>query len=372
VTINYRLGIFGTLAHPQLARESTKKVSGNYAFLDMVAAIKWTRRNILAFGGDPERITLYGESAGGRAVSALATSPLVRGAIHGVIAGDTIYGLSWQSGKLTDAERAGVEFANAAGVASIGDLRHMRADELMLAASKYNYRQYEFVVDGWALSGDVFAAQKSGAQHDIPILTGVTSDFATPILNPVSAHEFEGEVRKNYGELSERFLALYPNASDTEAYRSQLASATDSLAWIHSEWAAAHTRTGHPAYLYLFTHAVPPPPGAQTIFRSSALLPKQLGAYHTGEIAYAFDSLAKRDWPWTSADHKLADIMSSYWVNFAAKGDPNGPGLPEWPAYGKPPASIMELGDEVRLIPSILDKDKMQFWAKYFTGMAEK
>jgi para-nitrobenzyl esterase len=364
VTINYRLGIFGTLAHPELSRESAKKVSGNYALLDMVAAIKWTRHNIAAFGGDPARITLYGESAGGRAVSALSTSPMVRGDIHGVIAGDTLYTISWGSAKLADAERSGVEFTKAAGVASIGALRHMSSDELMAAASKYQYRQFEFLDDGWALSGDIFAAEKSGESHDIPILTGITADFSSAILDPVSAKEFAETSRKEFGKLADRFLTLYPSSSDAEAAESQLASFTDSVAWIHSEWAAAHTSTGHRAYLYLFRRSIPPPPNARTIFRSSASLPKVLGAYHTGEIPYAFDSLVKLDRPWTSVDYHLADIMSSYWVNFATKGDPNGPGLPRWPAYGDEDKPVMELGDQVGAIPLSLSKAKAKFWAE--------
>lgn len=362
VTINYRLGVFGMLAHPELSRESEKGVSGNYGLLDMIAAIKWTRRNIAAFGGDPERITLFGESVGARAVSALSTSPLVKGDIHGVIASDTLF---IGDSNLADAERAGVEFAKAAGAASIDDLRKMSADDLIAASSKYQGPSFEFVNDHWALSGDIFAAEKSGSELDIPILTGSTADHATAaIFGPISAGDFAAQARKTYGELSDRFLALYPSSSDDEATVSERFSFNDSVAWTHDEWAAAHTKSGHRAYLYYFTHAIPPPPNART--PSGGLLPKRLGAFHTGEIPYAFDSLAKLDRPWTADDRQLADIMSSYWANFAATGNPNGSGLPRWPAYGDVERPVMELGDRVRPIHRVLGKAKEEFWTDSF------
>lgn len=369
VTINYRLGIFGTLAHPELSRESANKVSGNYALLDMVAAIKWARRNIAAFGGDPARITLFGESAGGRAVSALSTSPLVRGDIHGVIAGDTIYAQLWGGGaKLADAEGAGADFATASGAGSIGDLRRIPADELIVAASKYQYRQIEFVEDDCVLSGDVFAAQKSGTQHNIPILTGITADFSSAFFRPLPAQEFIENSRKQFGELADRFLALYPASSDAEAADSQRAYVTDLTAWIHTAWAAALTRAGNRAYLYLFTRTVPPPRNARTLFMSDAVRPERLGAWHTGEIAYAFDTLAKLDRPWTPTDHHLADIMSSYWENFVAKGDPNGVGLPRWPVYGDSDKPLLQLGDRVEAIAPVLSAEESRFWSDYLAS----
>jgi para-nitrobenzyl esterase len=366
VNFNYRLGVFGMLAHPELSRESTMGVSGNYALLDMVAAIKWTRRNIAKFGGDPNRITLYGESVGARAASALSISPLVKGDLHGVIAGDTVFGFSIATADTATAERAGVEFLKVAGAASIRDLRSMPVDDLIAASSKFmeHGNWIEFIVDGWALPGNIAAAEKSGAANEIPILTGSTADFATVLVDPVPAKEFVAASRKTYGELADRFLTLYPARTDVEATASQWAAVNDFIAWEHNEWATVHTRAGHRAYVYFFTHAVPPP-SARTTFKGGRLPPK-LGAYHTGEIPYAFDSLAKVDRSWTSADKRLADIMSSYWVNFAAKGDPNGPGLPSWPIYEDAEGPAMELGDEVRRLPRVLDKVKTQFWTDYF------
>jgi para-nitrobenzyl esterase len=363
VTINYRLGIFGMLAHPELSRESARGVSGNYSLLDMIAAIKWVRRNIAAFGGDPGRVTLYGESAGGMAASALFTSPLVKGDIRGVIAGDTI--LFGQIPSMADGERAGVEFTKAAGIASLSALRRMTAREVMALASKVNAR-FGILNDGWVLSGDVMDAEKSVAQHAVPIITGITADFGSVIVDPVPAKEYPAKAQAKFGGLTNRFLTLYPGATDPETGESQRALVTDAVAWMHNEWAAAHTRAGHRAYAYMFIHAIPPPPNARTIIGKDTALPPRLGAWHTGEIPYAFDSLAKVDRAWTASDRRVADIMSSYWVNFAATGDPNGAGLPPWPVYGDPSGSVMELGDEMRARPQMLVPNKQRLWTDYF------
>jgi para-nitrobenzyl esterase len=364
VTINYRLGVLGFLAHPELSRESPHHVSGNYGLLDMIAAVKWVRRNISRFGGDPDRITLCGESHGGAAVSALTASPLIRGDIHGAIVMDSV---QTSYSKLTDEERNGAEFAKAAGAASIKDLRHMPPERLMAALSAFQTQNHsislDHILDNWVFSADLFSTEKQGIQRNIPILTGSVADVGAT-FSPVPAATFIEESHAAYGTLVNHYLGLYPGGSDEEAAVSQVRSWTDRLAWMHDKWAALHTAGGGRAYLYFFTHAPPRPPNARQAAFGGPLR-EHLGAYHTGEVPYVFNSLGKLDFPWTASDYRLADIMTSYWANFAAKGDPNGPGLPRWPAYGDLDKPVMELGDQVRSIPRVLNEAKEAFWTDY-------
>jgi para-nitrobenzyl esterase len=365
VTINYRLGVLGFLAHPQLSEESPHGVSGNYGLLDMIAAINWVRRNISGFGGDPGRITLCGESHGAAAVSELTTSPLIRGDIYGAITGDGVDISSYAN--LAQEERLGVEFAKAAGAVSIEDLRKMSPKRLLTALSAFRAHHsiaLEPILDNWVLTTDLFSAEKQGVQRNIPILTGSTAEFGGA-FSAVPAATFIEEAHTAYGNLATRFLRLYPATSDGEASTSEVASLSDSVAGAHNEWAALHTQRGGHAYPYFFTHAPPRPPNARQSPFGGALR-ERLGAYHTSEVPYMFDSLGKLDFPWTAYDRRLADIMTSYWANFAAKGDPNGPGLPHWPKYAENGKPVMEFGDKVRAIPQVLERAKQEFWTTYF------
>jgi para-nitrobenzyl esterase len=366
VTINYRLGVLGFLAHPELSKESDHHASGNYGLLDMIAAIKWVRRNISGFGGDADRVTLCGESHGGAAVSALTASPLIRGDIHGAIVMDSVQ-ISYE--KLADEERNGAAFSKAAGAASIEDLRKMSPERLLSAVSAFraqnNSIALDHILDNWVFTARLFSAEAQGTQRDIPILTGSTADFGAT-FSAVPAATFSEQAHRTYGNLASRFLELYPAATDEEASVSQVRSSADSYAWMHDEWAALHTGRGGRAYLYFFSHAPPRPPNARQAAFGGPLR-KRLGAYHTSEVPYMFDSLGKVDFPWTAYDRHLADVMTSYWVNFVTNGDPNGPGLPRWPAYGRRAKPVMELGDQVRPIPTVLGKAQSQFWTEYMS-----
>jgi para-nitrobenzyl esterase len=363
VTINYRLNVFGFFAHPELSRESTRGVSGNYGLLDMIAAIKWTRRNIRWFGGDPKRITIFGESAGSSAVSGLAASPLVAGDIKGAIAESTLMiGLP----TLSEEEDNGVKFAAFAKAKSVQELREMPADRLLSAFALFKSKiDMAPVIDGWVLPSDALSAETRSLAQPIPILTGSNADEGTDGINPVSAKLYIEQSRRLYGDRAGRFLALYPAGSEAEAASSQFAVNRDQQIWAHTRWAELHARNGHPSYLYFFTHAPPPPPAALYNYEGG-LLPARLGAFHTGEICYVFESLNRVKRPWTLYDHKLAEIISSYWVNFAAHGDPNGKGLPFWPVFGDKPRPVMELGDLVRPIPLVLSGAKADFWQDDF------
>ena len=366
VTINYRLNVFGFLAHPELSRESPRGVSGNYGLLDIIAAIKWTRRNIAAFGGDPDRITIFGESAGSIAVSALVASPLVKGDFKGAIAESILF---MEARKLADAEVEGARFLGATGARSIGELRALSADRLFAAYVKSDAGIKTMpVVDNWVLDGDVFSAEARGSQNNVPILTGSNSDEGSTVVGPVSAPLFIERSRQIYGAGLDRFLSLYPAVTDLEAAQSQLAGFRDRILWQHMNWAALHTRNHNRAYLYFFTHAPPLAPGSHFRNRDGGHLPGGIGARHEAEYCYAFDSLAHVKNPWRPIDAHLADVMSSYWANFAAKGDPNGDGLPMWPVYGSSREDVMELGDRVAAVSPVLSDAKARFWADEYDG----
>jgi len=356
VTINYRLGVFGFLAHPDLTRESAHNSSGNYGLLDQIAALQWVQRNIAAFGGDARRVTIFGESAGSWSVNYLMATPLAKGLFHRAIgeSGAVFSGVA----KLADVERSGAKFASSIGADSLRALRAMSAADVLQAAGPTPFRPS---VDGWALPEDVFTIFARGKQNDVPLIAGSNADEATS-LSPWppnrTASDFQAQVKRLFGDRLGEFLKLYPAASDEEAKASHYASFRDfTFGWQMRTWVRMSSKTGaSKAYLYYFTRVPPGPAGAR------------LGAYHAAEIAYVFHNLHIGAKPYEDADRKLSDLMSSYWVNFAATGDPNGKGLPEWPAYREKSDIALELGNEVRLRPE-LHKAQLDFLDGYFHSL---
>ncbi|MHC3473588.1 carboxylesterase/lipase family protein [Streptomyces sp. 7R007] len=303
VTLNHRLGALGFLAHPELAAEDELGASGNYGLLDLVAALTWVRENIAAFGGDPDRVTLAGNSAGAvhicHLMAAEASRPLFRAAL-----GQSASGVGRAEGPLPsqeDARQQGVAYADGFGGRDIGALRYVSGVELIVRG------HFGPVVDGRVLTeptDDVFAA---GRQHAVPLLVGTNADEGSVYARP-------GEDARAVGNA--RFVRPV---------------------W---HWARTHrTTSGAPTWMYRFTRRPPLPPG----------LP-DLGVYHTAELPYVLDNLAQRpDWPWRDTDHSLATVMADTWARFVATGDPAGGPLPPWPQFtgpGESPALVF--GDSVR------------------------
>ncbi len=342
VTINYRLGIFGFFSHPELTAESPHHASGNYAFLDQQAALAWVQRNIAAFGGDPRRVLVFGDSAGSTSIGNLVASPLSKGLFQRALGESGAWlGLGIAAvPKLADAEKGGAQTAQRLGANTLADLRAKPAAEVLAAGGRSGP-----VIDGWFLPDDPANIYAQGKQNDVPLLLGSNKDEATFFQGPTTAAMFTQQSKMRYGDLADMFFKLYPAASDEEATRSSFAAFRDQLGFVMRNWAASQVKTGKSkAYVYYFTHEPPiaggnPPP-------SDVVTVRQQGATHGAEAAYVFENLGAGR-PWTDEDRKLSDTISSYWVNFAANGDPNGKGLPAWPNFDSKKNLRLVIGDKI-------------------------
>ncbi len=354
VTYNYRLGIFGFFSHPELSKESGKNASGNYALMDLAAALRWVRTNISSFGGDPNRVTIFGVSAGAGLVANLVGSPEGKGLFQRAIAQSGSWtGISiGRPNTLSQAEAAGMKTAEALGAKSLSELRGKSADELIK-----NGRGGGPIVDGWFIPTELSGIYAQGKQNDVDILVGSNQDEGTFFSRPggSSADAFIKQSRQRFGALADTFLKLYPAGSDPEAAASQLASFRDELAWLMRKWAQTQSMRGKgKAYLYYFTHVPPAAPGAPS-----------RGATHGAETSYVFQNSGSN---WTDLDRQVADALSSYWANFAANGDPNGKGLPVWPAIKKAGDRVMVLGDKIEVGP-VPDKARLDFFEEYYSSL---
>lgn len=337
---NYRLGAFGFFSHPELTKESGHNASGNYGLLDEVAALKWVVKNIAAFGGDPHNITIAGESAGSLSVSALMASPLSRDLFQKAIGesgaffpGGVNLGLSLKP--LAESEKFGVEFAKSLGADSLAQMRAKPANDLLQAAAQRS-RGFAFGpnLDGYFLPTDALAIYTQGAQSHVPLLAGWNADEGKMfvLFNPQkpTAKSFAEQAQTRFGEQAAQFLKLYPATTDEEAVTSAEALAGDDfIAFSTWKWIDMQRKTGNsPVYQYHFEQVPAVKPGAKV----GPIPASEMGSKHAGEIEYVFQTLKSQEGvPWTEDDFKVSDAMSSYWVNFAKNGNPNGNGLPEWP-----------------------------------------
>lgn len=330
VTLNYRLNIFGFFAHPALAAESPAHAAGNYGLMDQAAALQWVKRNIEAFGGDSKNITVFGESAGSFSVSAQMASPMAKDVMAHAI-GES--GGAFSRGTLpfpsaAVAEKQGEAFArDVLGKATLAELRAIPADELVKALETQHAPAVHFGpdVDGLFLPESVPAIFAAGKQAHVPLLAGWNHDEGGPLKATTTLASYQAAAQSTWGPQAAAYLKAYSATSDAEAQRSEADYSSDKfIAASTWEWIEAQVETGEaPVYRYRFDE---PSPGS--------LYHPAPAAFHSDEIEYVFGTLASRpSAPWTAADYKLSTQMGDYWINFARTGNPNGPGLPNWPVY---------------------------------------
>ncbi|MGN6514430.1 MAG: carboxylesterase/lipase family protein [Rhizomicrobium sp.] len=329
VTFGYRLGPFGFLALPELTKESPFRSSGNYGLMDQIAALEWVHDNIAAFGGDPARVTVAGQSAGAASVSILMASPLAKGLFRGAIAesGGMFEPLQLApSYTLANAERDGEAFEKKLGASSLAQLRALPASALLKPQAGFHP-----VLEPHVMPLSPYDAFAQGKQNDVPILIGSNANEAgslIPDIASVKASTFESDILKAWGPLPPALFAAYPHATDAEARRARLDFERDlRFGWDMWAWARLESATGFkPVYYYHFTHVPPFPKGS---------IYQDWGASHYAELFYVFGHLAQEPWSWASADRKLAGTMTDYWVNFVKSGNPNAEGDPPWPRFDR-------------------------------------
>jgi para-nitrobenzyl esterase len=360
VSLNYRLGLMGFLAHPALSQESGRKASGNYGILDQIAALQWVQKNIAAFGGDPGNVTIFGESAGSFSVSILMASPLAKGLFHKAI-GES--GAAFPSGpqpplggaSLASAEADGEKFAASVNAPTIEALRARPALEL-LGGPGTPPRWFSPIVDGYVLPAPVSEIFAKGRQHKVPLLAGWNAGEvrASVTLNPrkPTAESFKAEVAKRFGGSADAIQKVYPAATDAEAIEAAAALASDSfISYSTWKWLEVHRATsGATVYRYLFDRDIPIEAGRMQ--NGAPVTAKDIGARHAGEIEYVFGTLDSiKDTTFEPADTALAAAMMDYWSSFAKTGAPTAAGQPAWPAFAKPGGPVMLLGEKVRVAP---------------------
>lgn len=381
VSIAYRVGVLGFLAHPGLSAESPRHVSGNYGLLDQIQGLKWVRDNIAAFGGDPNKVTVFGESAGGIAVSQLAASPLARGLFRGAMSES---GGSFSAPRnpplpgenmvtLKDAEQAGLTLAGRLGAKSVAELRALPADKVTAAGGggppgvvPQGLGMWP-VVDGYVIPADQYRLYEAGRFNETPILIGINSDEGVSFGAPTQLEPFVDQTRARYGPYADRLLAAYPASDDASARQAARDLARDAgFGWHNWVWARLQAGRGKAkVYSYYFEQKPPYPAGSR--FADAKGVP------HGAEVPYVFGHVSPardpgpNDIAWRPQDRALSDQVVGYWTNFVKTGDPNGDGLPRWPAFTLAEPQVMHLhaGPQAGPVPN---PDQLRVLDGYFAA----
>jgi para-nitrobenzyl esterase len=338
VSIAYRVGQLGFLAHPELSKENQNHVSGNYGLLDMIAGLQWVQNNIIAFGGNPNKVTIFGESAGGIAVSMLCASPLAKGLFHGAISQSggsfgpprptTFPGENLK--RLPDAEHAGEAYAESAGVSSIAELRMIDADKL--PAGRGLGMSWP-IIDGWVIPDDQYKLYEAGRFNDTPILVGYNSDEGASFSPPKTPEDYIASVKVRYGRFAEDLIKAYPLGSNIIPKTARDLARDAAFGWHTWVWARLQAKMGKSKvfYYYFDQHPDYPEGSPQAGY----------GSPHGQDVAYVFKHLDASNPQTTKTDLEISEAMANYWTNFARYGDPNGEGVPVWPAFSDANSVVM-------------------------------
>jgi len=363
VSIAYRVGQLGFLAHPALSAENPHHVSGNYGLLDMIAGLEWVKKNIEAFGGDPNKVTIFGESAGGIAVSMLCASPLAKGLFQGAISES---GGSFGPARLTtypgenlkylkDAEKSGERYADSARVSSIAALRKIDADKL--PAGRGLGMSWP-IIDGYVIPDDQHNLYETGKYNDVPILVGYNSDEGASFSPPKTSEDYIAAVHKRYGKFADALIQAYPAGSSTVPKTARDLSRDAAFGWQTWSWATLQANTGKSKVFYYYFDQHPDYPDTSKRFG--------YGSPHGQEVAYVFQHLNATDPQITKTDFDISDAMSTYWTNFAKFSDPNGNGMPAWPAFNNTKPVVMYFGQTPHTGP-VPSAASLQVLDAYFT-----
>ena len=356
VTLNYRVGALGFLAHPELTAESPHHSSGNYGLLDQIAVLQWVRANIRGFGGDPGNVTIFGQSAGAISVVDLMRSPLAQGLFARAIAqsGPGLLGRNALGGAATlrDREAAGVRYAESNHAHSLADLRALPANVFFAAAGGRADVPRGPFNDGWVLPDARPAGQ-------VPLIVGFVADDigiggSAAATSNTTIDSYKNDAGHAYGEEADTFLKLYPAAADDDVPRVQKAAARDRARVSMDVWASDQVNAGARVYTYYFDRVLPWPAHPE------------FGAFHTSEVPYIFKNLDRLDRPWEPVDRTVSETIAAYWTNFAKTGDPNGTGLPQWPAHTADGDVTMQIGPRVGPM-TVADAARLQFFLRHLT-----
>ncbi len=372
ITVNFRLTVFGFLAHPELTKESPHHTSGNYGLMDQAAALKWVQQNIAAFGGDPKKVTIAGESAGSFSVSAQMASPLSKNLIAGAIGeSGSLLGLT-PTMSLAEAEKIGVQFVDSVSAKSLADLRAMSAEQIIQATSKRGNSNFPVTVDGYFFPKSPLQIFTEGGQAHVPLLVGWNSEennYRSIIgQDKATMENYTNAIQKLYGNGATDILKAYHAASDDDVQQAATDLASDRfIAYGTWKWSDVQSKTGgQPVYRYLYARSRP-----LTIAQAANLMigeadktmskdtlanaiKKQAagGAVHSAEIEYAMGNLpANRVYYWQPDDYKISEILQGYFANFIKTGNPNGTGLPTWPAVQSNTVPVMHIDVNTRVEP---------------------
>ena len=364
VSIEYRLGPLGFMAHPDASKESADGISGNYGIYDQICALNWIHDNIAAFGGDPEKVTICGESAGGISVSILCASPLCKGLFRGAIsesggsfcpvasANASPVGIGATTSFYQDAEKKGLDYQKKLGVKNLKQMRKISGDELIKAGSEW---QFWPVVDGKAITGDIYKLYEQGNYNDVDVIVGYNSDEGSLFVHQMTLDAYNG-MTMAYGPISDKLKDAYPATNDKEAlYAIQDIFRDTAFGWGTWAWANLQSKTGKSnVYMYYFDQQ-----------SQNSLIKDCRGATHVAEMPFIYD------WNWgpmTETEQHMAQIMPQYWINFVKTGNPNADGLPYWTTYKQGEATVMNMHNGFHLTPAPNQK-QMDFWEETFSEM---